>query len=301
MTLLPSYAENLLNSCPTAGAGVHNWLFRTARVLHRFMPSERIAHELRFRADSCGRIVPDKEITDAVINSEKWSGTKGTGYAHLRLNRKSKGNTAKWPPRKTEQIASICATGFSLTDLIDLSFIKTVDSGPNTERVIDALFPDNPWICVGATMAQFDTRRRLEWQNTLSGLQLIVPNPMTQKTGLTKTGKPSTHCLDNTGPRHYLVIEFDEGSLNQHAAVLYELAQKAPLCLAVSSGGKSLHGWFDVKQSSPELQKSFMRRAVSLGADPATWTRCQFVRMPDGFRNNGNRQSIVYFNPNNIR
>ena len=124
---------------------------------------------------------------------------------------------------------------------------------------------------------------------------------MTNKIGTTQNGKKSTHSLDNTGPRHYLVIEFDEGSLNQHAAVLYELAQKAPLCLAVSSGGKSLHGWFDVKQSSTELQHAFMRRAVSLGADPATWTRCQFVRMPDGLRNNGNRQTIVYFNPNNIQ
>ena len=28
----------------------------------------------------------------------------------------------------------------------------------------------------------------------------------------------------------------------------------------------------------------FFRYAVSLGADRATWTRCQLVRMPDGTR-----------------
>jgi hypothetical protein len=40
-----------------------------------------------------------------------------------------------------------------------------------------------------------------------------------------------------------------------------------------------------------------MRYAVSLGADAATWTRSQFVRMPDGLRENGNRQVVYFFNP----
>ncbi len=39
-----------------------------------------------------------------------------------------------------------------------------------------------------------------------------------------------------------------------------------------------------------------MRKAVSLGADPATWTRSQFVRMPDGTRDNGKRQTVYFFN-----
>ena len=135
----------------------------------------------------------------------------------------------------------------------------------------------------------------------LSDLQFIVPNPMSKQYGLTLNKKPSTHCLDNTGDRSYLVIEFDEGTQNEHAAIIYALAQIAPLCLAVLSGGKSLHGWFDVKNSSTKLQLEFMRHAVSLGADPATWTRCQFVRMPDGMRDNGKRQSVIYFNPENVQ
>ena len=40
-----------------------------------------------------------------------------------------------------------------------------------------------------------------------------------------------------------------------------------------------------------------MRYAVSLGADPATWTRSQFVRMPEGRRDNGQRQTAYFFNP----
>jgi hypothetical protein len=40
-----------------------------------------------------------------------------------------------------------------------------------------------------------------------------------------------------------------------------------------------------------------MQYAVSLGADRATWTRSQFVRMPDGARGNGERQTVFFFNP----
>jgi hypothetical protein len=41
-----------------------------------------------------------------------------------------------------------------------------------------------------------------------------------------------------------------------------------------------------------------MEYAVTLGADPAMWTRSQFARMPDGLRDNGKRQAAFYFNPN---
>ncbi len=41
--------------------------------------------------------------------------------------------------------------------------------------------------------------------------------------------------------------------------------------------------------------------AVSLGADHKLWSRSQFVRMPDGLRDNGKRQVVFYFNPKVIK
>jgi hypothetical protein len=70
----------------------------------------------------------------------------------------------------------------------------------------------------------------------------------------------------------------------------------APLVLAVHSGGKSLHGWFFVAGQPDEKIERFFRYAVSLGADPATWTKSQFVRMPDGTRDNGIRQTVYFTN-----
>jgi hypothetical protein len=69
------------------------------------------------------------------------------------------------------------------------------------------------------------------------------------------------------------------------------------MVMTVQSGNKSLHGWFYAVAQAEEKLMKFMRYAVSLGADPATWTKSQFVRLPDGMRDNGNRQSVIYFNP----
>ena len=122
---------------------------------------------------------------------------------------------------------------------------------------------------------------------------------MTAKTGLTLEGKESAHCLANTGPRRFLVIEFDQGTPDEQAALLDYLSHRGPLVLVVHSGNKSLHGWFYCVGTSDEVLHRFMILARRLGADLATWrNRSQFVRMPDGRRApKGERQSIFYFNP----
>ena len=41
------------------------------------------------------------------------------------------------------------------------------------------------------------------------------------------------------------------------------------------SGGKSIHGWFDVRNEPEAAVEKFFKYAVSLGADRATWTSSQ--------------------------
>jgi hypothetical protein len=79
--------------------------------------------------------------------------------------------------------------------------------------------------------------------------------------------------------------------------VLMHLSETAPLVLAVMSGGKSVHGWFFCEDRNEDSLRLWFSKAVALGADSKLWTRSQFTRMPDGTRDNGNRQSIIYFNP----
>jgi hypothetical protein len=202
-----------------------------------------------------------------------------------------------WPALNRERRAVIIRDGYRLADLWEASPIRVDWTGSRTEAIIAALFPGNPLLCCGKSSSEFATRTREKWRSKLAALPLIVPSPMTKRFGLTKDGKKSEHCLDNTGPRRFLVVEFDQGTLDEHAALLWHLAQYGPLTLAVFSGSKSLHGWFAVHDQAEDKLHAFMRYAVTIGADHATWVRSQFVRMPDGTRENGKHQAVYYFDP----
>src|SRR5260370_8640420 len=109
---------------------------------------------------------------------------------------------------------------------------------------------------------------------------------MTARVGRTQNGKESAHTLEATGPRRFLVIEQDAGTIDEQAAVLLHLAERAPLAVAVHSGSKSIHGWFYCVGQPEENLRTFMSYALSLGADPATCTPSHSMRLPDGPRNN---------------
>jgi hypothetical protein len=156
-------------------------------------------------------------------------------------------------------------------------------------------------LCCGHSKSKFETRSRTEWRGHLSARQLIVSSPMTARSGLTKEGKQSAHALSITGPRRFLVIEQDCGTIDEQAAVLLHLAGRAPLAVAVHSGSKSIHGWFYCSGQPEEKLRRFMNYAVSLGADHKLWSPSQFARMPDGLRDNGRRQVVFYFNPKVIK
>jgi len=124
---------------------------------------------------------------------------------------------------------------------------------------------------------------------------------MTSREGRRKhDGKLSAHTLDNTGPRRFLVLDYDDNAGSDvHAATTVYLQRVSgmPLVLALHSGGKSLHAWFHVANRQESQVRQLMHAACILGADPRMWTRSQFARMPDGIRDNGKRQTVYYFNP----
>jgi hypothetical protein len=289
MKTLPSFIDEMLAAPPRAGEGVHGWLFRVARQLHAHLPAGEIVNLLAVRVANCGRHVSQKEIEDAVKNA-------------LACAWKPSGNAApvpsvgKWPGVNQEQREAIVRDSGGLADLWELSKPRLEDNIAHTEVMVDRMFPGNPLLCCGKSSFIFDTKPREDWRGQMSALALIVPSPMSAVTGTTKDGNESKHTLANTGPRRFLICEFDSGTADEHAAILIHLAGFAPLVCAVHSGGKSLHGWFFVAGQSDIKIERFFRYAVSLGADRATWTRSQFVRMPDGTRDNGNRQTVFFLN-----
>ena len=286
---LPPFVQDMLNTPPRAGEGVHYWLFRVARQLHAHVPAAEIANLLESRVANCGRFVPRQEIISAVQNALPFAWQPGSQSQSIHF-------APKWPSVNQEQRATIIRDSGGLADLWELSKPRINDDEPHTEQIIDWLFPDAPLLCCGKSNSDFDTKPREEWRGELSRLQFIVPSPMSALTGKTREGRESKHTLDNTGPRRFLVCEFDTGDIDDHAALLIHLGGYAPLVCVVHSGRCSLHGWFYVHRQLDEKMLRFFRYAVSLGADPATWTRCQFVRLPDGVRDNGQRQTVFFLN-----
>lgn len=197
--------------------------------------------------------------------------------------REDKPASEKWPPRNIKLVHKILSE--TETDLIPL---------PETaEDALELLFPGDPLLCIGQTSSIFSTRRRAAWAGRLSRNSLIVPSPMTAKQGRTKAGHMSDHALDNTGPRHYLIVEFDWGLIQGQLKLLRHLANYGLLVAIVHSGSKSAHGWFDVRGMLEADNHRFMDYAVSLGADPRLWLRSQFCRLPGGTRDDGRAQRIL--------
>jgi hypothetical protein len=290
---LPQWCIDIIANPPRTGEGFHNWLFRAARALWKCGRSENdIRPFLENAAATCGRHIPNREIEQAIKNSQ-------TNAFQINPANQCRPRSAFNPEKRKSAIGE----GYSLSDLWESSPLRLEDNAVHTETIIDRLFPGDPLLCVGKSTSEFDTRTREQWRGDLWKMQLIVPSPMTGRIGPTQEGKESAHALSITGPRRFLVIEQDRGTLDEQAAVLLHLMveQHAPMAIAVHSGSKSIHGWFFCAGRSEELLRRFFEYAVEIGADPALWTRSQFVRMPDGRRDNSKRQRVYFFNPEAVK
>jgi hypothetical protein len=289
---LPQFVRDLLSSAPRRGEGLNLWFYKVARVLHFFRDPTEIIELLR--AATAGEPVKPGEIERAVERSKATAWKPGQAL-------RSATRASAWPKVNAEQREAVIASGFGLVDLWEISPVRFENNKSHTEEIIDTLFPRNSLLCVGRSTSNFVTRSRSELRGKLAVLQLIVPSPMTARIGQTQDAKESAHTLQMTGPRRFLVVEQDCGTTDEQAAVLLHLAERAPLAVAVHSGSKSIHGWFYCAVEAEAKLRRFMQYAVSLGADRATWTRSQFVRMPDGTRDNSERQTVYFFNPDVLR
>jgi hypothetical protein len=298
--------QRRIKSCPTSGQGVNQWIFSTALSLTSYFDDPQIVEILEAYVSCTGR---EQEIIKAVSSARRIA--NGEGVSETKTF---------WPTVDYTTVHKIVVDcPVRLKDLRSISPMDLSTEDSKTEEIIDSLFPGNPLLCFGREVNAFWTRRREFWRGRESSFQFIVPNPMTKERGMKSDGKESERCLDNTGSRKYVVVEFDiseaglwapyaaewrsrgitidDANVALHVALGTTGLPRLPLAVAVHSGGKSVHGWYPCGELTGEQLRPFMIRAVRLGADKATWTKCQFVRMPDGTRENANRQRVHYFAP----
>lgn len=302
---LPHLLRTEVTQSPKRGSGVHNWLFVTALKLHKHLRHDQIFAILSHGVRNCGRNVPVSEIKSAIANSARIAG-KAASPSSATVGGVQPASTvapARWPDPDPVLVQEVINEGGSLSQLGGGKF-TTYPS--DAESVIDHLFPGNALLCCGLKNWKFDTKTRDEWRGQLNHQQFIVPSPMSAKLGIIKDGSNlSAHTLDNTGPRRFMVVEFDQGASGQQFALHLHLSRMAPLAMVVFSGSKSLHGWYFCAGANKGTVRSFFSYAVRLGADPVTWTRSQFVRMPWGTRHQSDgsstRQSVYHLNPEALK
>ncbi|MDB4759173.1 AAA family ATPase [Akkermansiaceae bacterium] len=208
--------------------------------------------------------------------------------------------TPKWKPFDREKVNAILEKS-EVKNLPDLQAWFGEPEKLNPWEILESLFPGDPLLCLSARKKErFKTRPLSDWKKDGNQKNFIVPSPMSKREGLTKEGKASGRCLDNTGARGHLVIDFDRADQDhdEQAAIIAHLATLAPLVMVLNTGGKSLHAWFKCDGESEAIHERLMSEAVTLGADKATWGKNQLVRLPGGTHDKtGNPHKVLAFRP----
>jgi len=312
----PPSVGQYIDNPPVAGSGLNHWILGAVRRLLYWIDENEALEELLPKVVQAGR--PCGKARSEILRAIAKVTASGNQAAQERTD---------WPEPNLERIAEIVHE--ELAKLggrcpIDVLRQESLVKRAEAAELIDALFPGDPLLCIGKSAHEFITRPKSEHRD-FSNKQFIVPSLMSAVKGLTQEGKLSYRSLANTSPRRFLVLDFDIAELGRdgvtptvfaplirawrtdgiapkqaQAAIILYLKRRLEPVIVLDSGGKSLHAWFYVEGQPEEVIKGTMQHAVRLGADRATYTRSQFVRMPEGTRDNGKRQEVIYFNPNAV-
>lgn len=245
---------------------------------------------LRARFGDYYRLIEDREFTNAITNARaKVEG--GVSCESLR----------RFPKRNDAQRSNVLSQALAnaLARLKQASPIRDPHLLP-TGKVIDLIFGgEDPLLCLSTATKCAYTEPRSFFLGKEHYYNFVVPSPMSARYGHTKSeGRITVRSLENVGPRMHVVVEFDDGTLDEQAGLLLHLSKFGfPLKMVVFSGKKSLHGWFYVRGFADAQLEQFLRYAAWIGADTATFSPVQLVRLPNVERESGRLQEVFYLDP----
>jgi hypothetical protein len=299
-----------LHNFPDTGDGVHATIGKfTSEVARRglWIGNDGYVHQLiQDAAANCGREVTECEIQNLLDGArDYWS-------SYPKPKREPKLIFPNFDPALINKLEEI-EEGY----LLDSSPVRGLDI-LKPDWFINELFPGDLLICVGKQRSSgkriwYDckTQKFKDFrEGELATWEFIVPSYMTAKRGLLSTSKNKTkdqltekdygeHTSNNTGERMYLIIENDKHDKVKQERILYHFSKKLPLVCIVDSGGKSLHGWFNCAGEKEDKIMKILKEACRHGGDNKMRYKSQFCRLPNGKRSTGEKQSVLYFDPEN--
>lgn len=195
----------------------------------------------------------DQEVRSSLINAHRWlSGIESEVEPSKSMI--PKGTKTDW-----NLIDSLVSGECTLDSLRAFSGEVPTD----TATVLSAIFSGDELICCGTEMHNARTQTLVDWLSEgVSSQRLVVPNPMAKPMGINQQSRVSARCLDNTGPRRFLVVEFDfaKGKCHEGDAIIHKmeslgrttadmnaalhahLQEYLPLAMVVFSGGNLFTG-----------------------------------------------------------
>ena len=217
------------------------------------------------------------------------------------------GDICRWPSRCQAEVDKVMHEQSLMNDeMLKMASPEVNPEWKSTREILDRLYPDDPLLCMGESVDRFRTKPKSEFLAELdhpeANLSHLVPNPMSKPMGRTMDGRESIRCRDNAGPLRFLIVDLDdEPDYVNQSEILWDLKQFLPLTMVIHSGNQSLHGWFYAEGCPDERLSSFKSRAALIGADTSLYRPEQAARTPNQVRDNGNPQSVWYFDDSMLR
>ena len=278
---------------PPPEYGVHTWTLSTARKCRNLGISRDSTESLIKAFEPLlrdGRNFQFNEVENAVNKAFSTDLKAEASRVSDSISR------MQWDPLMTSQIHDQAAKTPEDWRAISLSDPDKL----TPKEVLEIIMKPSPesLICVGYKNGDYGfkriTKEFQEYKN-LEYYAYVIPAMMNAKTGKTQSGKTSAGAKSNTGERLYNVVDLDDPPPEEHSSILWKLAEFRKPDLVLRTGGKGLHGWFPVSGDDDH----FWHAAVLLGADVRIYkNKSQLVRLPNGTRDNGERQEVLFINPN---
>lgn len=310
MNQLPAWLQDELNHCPEAGDGVHPWLFKVARYLHRYHRPEEICTILEARVAACGRELEPHEIPDAVRNSGacKWE-PSGKSASERRAEWLASPTTKRVPEFKPELALETAAR---VPIDITPEWLKSRSPLPvncSSGEFLESIFkPDEKAVVFCRYKSQ-----GLIWPDSVAikafsaihwpdGAWFLC-NPVDGLTHFNpRLGKQSQRSEESVTSFRYAVLECDKEPKETWFPIWLQILVGLwlPIVSITNSAGKSAHAVVRVsaesKQAWDKVKHDTLRPLVELGADDGALSAVRLTRLPGCYRGD-RRQELLYLNP----